>query len=109
MIKSGELKHRIQIYSPPTGIDSRGRSTGDWNKVAEVNAHLKTLSGDEAVLARQLVSRATHQIKLRYQRKFTLSPKHEIRFRGRRFSIGHVENVEEENVEWIATAIEDVN
>ena len=111
--KSGALRHRVTIKRPPRkgdpdSRDSRGRRSGKWVEIGRANCEIITLSGTEAELAKQLVATATHQVRLRVRRSFTLTSKHRFEFRGRVFHIGHVDDEDQLGVWWIATVTEEV-
>lgn len=99
----------MTIKKPPakaTGRDSRGRQKGDFVEVGKANAKIKPLSGTESETARQLVATATHEITLRVQRKIQLTTKHQFEFRGRVFDIGHIQDTDELQAEWVCTVTE---
>ena len=97
MIEAGRLRHEIQIQEPPLGRDSRGGRSGEWETGARVKGEIKGLTGSEVETARQLVSKATHQVTIRHIRRFQLTTKHRMVFRGRVFNIGDIKNVGELN------------
>ncbi len=87
-------RHRVDIYLPSTSVDSRGQRTGaDDLKLEAVPAEITTLTGRQLEVARQVVSNATHQVKMRWP-GFTLNTKHYLQFGTRKLQIGHIDDSE---------------
>jgi len=96
----GKLRHRITFQRQEDTKDNAGRIVGNWIDVRTCSAEIITLSGNEAEIARQLIASATHRIRIRATRVIQLTTKHRISFRGRIFSIGHIDDVEQMRV-WL--------
>ena len=97
MIPAGKMRFQVTIERPSEARDSYGRSVDEWEFVCKSWAAIVPLSGTEAEDARQYVATATTMIKLRYRRKFKLTTKHRIVFRGRGYQIGYIKNIDELN------------
>jgi head-tail adaptor len=73
-IPAGHMRHRVVIKrhkldAGTTAYDSFGlvsASSTAWDTVATKRAHIEALSGNEAVLARQLYANATYRVTLDY-------------------------------------------
>ena len=63
---AGDLRHRVQIYSPTETRDAHGGVTVTWTLVAVRFGNVVPLSGRELVNAQQVASDATHKVTLRY-------------------------------------------
>lgn len=102
-VKSGDLRHRLTVQEPPTERDKRGRRDKDaaWSQVGKLWGNVKTLSGDEREIARQLVAQATHRVTVRRPRQYSLESTHRFLFRGRVFSIGFIDDVDELGAELV--------
>lgn len=93
-IPRGELRHRVQVLSPSDDqtLDARGQRVETFEACGTRPAAFKTLQGLELLDARKLYSVATSQIEMDYWEDLTA--KHRLKFKGRTFSIGHVDNVD---------------
>ena len=101
-------RHLVDVYLPSTTVDSRGHRTGaDTLKIENVPAEIETLSGRQLELSRQIVSNASHLVKLRYV-GFDLTTKHYLKFGSRTLHIGHIDDAEQIGREFTLTCEEDV-
>jgi SPP1 family predicted phage head-tail adaptor len=103
-IRAGELRHVVVLQTedkvedgyggwqpnPPPAGDGSG-----WKDVATVHASIQPLSGQEALVARQLQDTVTHKVVMRYRAGVTA--KHRLRFGTRLFNIREVRNIDERN------------
>ena len=96
-MRAGTLRHRVTIQRDDGVVGSRGQRVPDWTDVEIVSASIETLNGNEAELAHQLVPTAMHKITVRWNCNVTT--RRRFKFGSRIFHIGHVENVEERNVQ----------
>ncbi len=68
------FRHRVQIQTQTAGstsAGSRGQKQKTWETVAIGQASIKQLTGEEAVVAKQLDARATHDVEMYYNSKVT--------------------------------------
>ena len=109
MRPAGKKRFRLDIQKPPTERDAFGRPTGDWTTVAgSIPAAIRTLSGNEVEVARQLVAKATHMVNIGFLHKLTVTTKHRFKFGDRIFNIGHVDDVDELKLELDCLVSEDL-
>ncbi len=104
-IRAGDLRHRVAIQSRASGKGTRGQATGAWSTIATVPCSIKTLAGREAEQANKLVAAATLKVEMRYYAGLTV--KHRLLFGSREINIGHVDNVEEQNIQHVLLCAED--
>lgn len=79
----GKLRHKIQLQSPPTELDSLGRKIrdADWTTYRKPWAEVRELSGREVELAHQIHALASHLVTVRFSA--TIKEQHRVLFRGR--------------------------
>jgi len=81
-----KLRHRITIQQPTITRGDRGAEVLAWNDVAVVYADIRTVGGQEQVLASQLeVATLLHTITIRYRTDIT--PKMRVKWGGRVFGV----------------------
>lgn len=107
-VDAGDLDKRIDIEQRTddgTVKDSRGHPVRTWDVYrTNVACKIETPNAGKIEKTRQLVPTATHVITMRYR---TLSEEtHRLNYKGRLFSIGHQEDVEEQHVRLILTVTE---
>lgn len=103
-MKSGELRHRINLQSKTATRDSFGAETIAWKTERTIWASIKPLSGSEYFLAQQVQADVTHQIRIRYFEG--IRPDWRIVFGTRIFDIKSNINLDERNNEMILMAKE---
>lgn len=103
-MRSGRLRHTIEIVSIGEIRDDMGGFTEGETLLAEMRAEIKAISGNEKFMANQRYSEATSQIRCRYVSG--VSTKCKIRFGSRTFDIVDAQNRDEKNVELIIIAKE---
>jgi SPP1 family predicted phage head-tail adaptor len=82
----GRLRHRITIQEPAITRSDRGAELLSWSDVAVVWADIRTVGGQEQVLANQLeVATLLHTITLRY--RSGLRPKQRVVWGERVFAV----------------------
>lgn len=107
-MRAGPKRHRVDIKLPSTTQGTRGQRTGDSTTKAErVQCSIQTLAGRELEIARQVVSNATLEVRMRWP-GFDVTTKHFLQFGTRTLNIGHVNNVDQLNHELILTCGEAV-
>ncbi len=77
---AGNLRHRITIQSRSAAVGTRGQSTEAWSTVEKRWAEVTDLSGRELEQARQINASASHRVRIRGPRSYTLTTKHRIVF-----------------------------
>lgn len=94
-VRPGKLRHRIEIYTPPTGAtkNSYGEWTDGFTLAATRWGSVETLSGSEAVRAAQVQSTATHKVTLRFFDGLT--PRHRLKHKTRTFEINRISDTAE--------------
>lgn len=105
-MRSGRLRHKIQIITISNVRDEHGGSSEGETLLTETMAEIKPISGSERFMSNQTFAEATAQILCRYIAGVT--PKHKIKFVDRYFDILGVQNKDERNIELIIIAKETV-
>jgi SPP1 family predicted phage head-tail adaptor len=104
-LMAGRLRHQIDIVRPSGAQDDTGGPVGTTTVVyAGVWATIEALSGTEQLAAGQFVSRATHQIVIRYLDGIDTSM--HVVFQGRRFIVQAVLNPDERTKALVLECIE---
>lgn len=108
-LPSGRMRHRVtikqhKIEAGSTAYDSYGQvsaSTTAWTTVATCRAAIEVLSGDEAVLARQIYANARYRVTVDYNTAIatTGGSRRALAHGTRMLYIGGVVNPDEENVQ----------
>ncbi len=83
LVSAGELDRWVAIESPPAepGSDDHAEPADRWRVICETWAAVKPLSSREQLLARQVVSSATHKVRIRWRPGITATMR--IAYRGR--------------------------
>ncbi len=106
-MRSGLLRHRIDIETKTTTRGDRGLNTDTWSALhSTVPASVVTLSGRELELARQLVAEATDVVTIRYYSG--IDTKARVKFGTRYLQIAHINNVDNRDIELQLTCTETV-
>ncbi len=66
-MRTGALRQRLKLQSPPTVADGMGGINGAWTDVATVWGQIEALAGTERLQAGQVTADLTHEIIIRYQ------------------------------------------
>lgn len=108
-VPAGELRHLVTIKEHKidigtTAYDTFGQvsvSTTAWSTAISTRAKIEQLSGDEAVVARQIYPNATHRITVDYNSTLasTGGSRRAVVFGSRYLHIGAVLNPDLENVQ----------
>lgn len=96
-MRSGELRHRIELLVDASTPDGMGGFTGGMTTFARVWAKIVPLRGRAFMEAKAAQSEVSHRIEMRYMDGITAAMK--VRFEGRLFSIDAVLNIGERNRE----------
>lgn len=99
---AGEFRKSVSILKPPldSDLDEQGQKAGPFRKcLFEIPANFLTLGGRELESARALYAEADHVITIDYSEGIHERDRVELDGTGRQFHIGHVKNVDEEDVE----------
>lgn len=106
-IRSGRLRHRIEIQKRTDTRNEQGGVIRAWTKVAKRKAAIIPLTGKEFLEAQQTENQVTHQVELRYYDG--LDPKeHRFLWDSRALNIQSVLNIEERKRKTVAMCKEDV-
>lgn len=108
----GRLRHRLTIQVNTPSYASTG-TTDSWAAVSDaysdggvVWGRIDRLRGYEAVEARQVNSRTTHRVTIRYNS--SLTPKHRLLFGSRAFYVTGVVDIDERNAVQVVDCWEEV-
>jgi len=105
-MKAGKLRHRVTIQSKTTTRNERGINRETWSALhSSVPAEIVTLSGRELEQARQLVGTATTAVRIRFYANVTKECR--IVFGSRVLTIGHIDNVDQRDIELVLTCSEE--
>lgn len=98
-IQAGKLRHKVQIQrnSGEGTYGDHGETTENWVKDYDAWAEIKTLTGRELELARQVYPTATHQITMRFDSRLG-NTRHRIAHGPKAFNIDHIEDVDQRNI-----------
>lgn len=103
----GELNRRVKVERPTSTLDGYGAEIKAWVEVGTYWAKVETLSGREAVNAKQIKAEVTHKVTMRYIRSGVpgvplINPSQRINYFNRVFNILWLVNPDEANVElWV--------
>ncbi|MHB8100372.1 MAG: head-tail adaptor protein [Sulfuricurvum sp.] len=103
-MRSGKLRHKIQILTISGTQDNYGGLSEVETLLNETMSEIKPIGGGERFMSNQVFPEATSQILCRYVPGVTT--KHKIKFVDRYFDILNVQNKDERNVELIIIAKE---
>lgn len=94
-MRLGPLRHRVTIQFEERNEDGYGGHLPNWLDLYTVFASVDPLSGQEAVVARQLQDTVTHKVVMHY--RAGVKPAMRLRFGTRTFNIREVRNPGERN------------
>lgn len=97
-LHAGALREPITIQRKVSVSDGMGGQAISWTDLATVRAHVKPLSGREALQAMQLQASITHRIYMRY--RADLLPSDRLVMRGQPLQIRAILNMEMRN-QWL--------
>ena len=96
-LRSGDLRHRVTLEAEQRTADGGGGfEPPTWVPVCTDWASIEPLSGQEALVARQLQDTTTHKVGMRYRDGIKAAMR--VKFGERFFNITEVRNIEERNV-----------
>lgn len=93
--RAGDLRHRVTLQQETRVEDGYGGFTVTWADVATVWAGIQPISGNEALVARQLQDSITHKVVMRYRAGVVAAMR--LKFGTRVFNIREVRNFDERN------------
>ena len=94
-MRSGELRHRIELLASTSVSDGMGGSTSGWSIFATVWSKIVPLRGRAFMEAKAAQSEVSHRIEMRHMKGVNAAMK--VRHDGRIFSIDAVLNIGERN------------
>jgi len=98
-VKLGPMRQRVTLQSFTVSTwDSYGEEQKSWSDVGTYYAEVLTLSGREAVNAKQICAEATHLVRIRWIGP--VDPSQQFLWGGRTLHILHVNNVDNRNREY---------
>ena len=101
-MRAGTLRHSVTILRPALALGTRGQQNGGDEAIAgNVACSVETLSGDEAIQARQIFASATLRVRMRGNPALKLTTKDKLRFKERILNIGSINNVKEVGREYV--------
>ena len=66
-MRSGLLRHKVQLQKPAKSRDSYGGESVTWTSDSALWVQIHPMRGDEYFDAQNVQSKATHKIRMRYQ------------------------------------------
>ncbi len=106
-MRTGALRHKIEIQAFIITEDELGNQTEEWAKVAEAWAAVEPVSGKEYWAAAAAQAEATIKVTMRAP-GVEVGPSNRIIFDGRTLEVESVINVEERNRELVLMCREKV-
>lgn len=104
-MRAGKLRHRVDVETFTSSTGDRGQEQGSWGALySNVFASIETLNGREREQAQQLIAEADTKVVLRYHSG--ISTEDRITFNNRIFNIGHINNIDQRNIELVLTCTE---
>jgi SPP1 family predicted phage head-tail adaptor len=104
MVRSGRLRHRVQLQSRDTAtVDAAGQVTGGWSTFRTCYAEVMGTGGAEKFRGQQVSATATHLVQIRYPAAGTFpTPEHRVVFDSRNLNIETVKRDEmHQQVVWL--------
>jgi SPP1 family predicted phage head-tail adaptor len=98
-LRTEQKPHQVTIQERGAGTSGRGQPSGAWANLAAdptIWVGIKPLSLRQVELANQVFSEATHLVEADY--RSDLVKEQRLQFGSRYFYIGHVKDIEEQNV-----------
>jgi SPP1 family predicted phage head-tail adaptor len=94
-VRTGQLRHTVQIQSVTLTDDGMGSPTESWATVTggTVRAEIWSLRGEERLAGERLEARVTHRVRMRYFAGLTAA--HRLVFGSRTFRIRFVNDVDQ--------------
>lgn len=97
-MRSGRLRHSVQLQSPAGSRNAVGERTTTWSTVQTVWAGIEPLRANEVIAAAQSQMNITHRIVMRYDSSIAgITHGWRILFGSRVFDIQGVRNIDEKN------------
>jgi SPP1 family predicted phage head-tail adaptor len=84
-MRAGRLRDVVTLQRRTNTADGAGGYVESWNDLADVWAHVKSISGKEVFVSGQLQNEVTHRVLIRYYSG--LKPNDRVVFEGRNFRI----------------------
>lgn len=106
-MRTGLLRHRVEIQALTVTEDEIGNQVEEWVKVAEAWAAIEPIQGNEKLTAAYMQAETTHKVTMRPP-GIEITPAHRIIFGSRIFEIESVINVEERNRELVLMCVEKI-
>lgn len=103
-VQVGELKHRLTLQFEDPQPDGQGGYTPIWTDLGVVWASVQPISGQEALVARQLQDSITHKVRMRWRPNVKAAMR--LKWGTRLFNIRKVSNLDEGNV-WLELRCEE--
>lgn len=91
-----KFRQSVTFQSPPSAVDSRGQSSGDWTNEATRRAEVKRLTGRDRETAGQLYEQSTWKVTIWYE-STSFANDWRISWGSRTLEIGNINNVDEQN------------
>ena len=110
-MRSGTLRHRVEIQVQTDTSDGMGGFTNTWNEafgMSSVPAAIWPLKAAERMDAMKLELQITHKIRVRYRPEITSKMRIYWRDRDRTFNIVSMLNPDERNIMLEIMAVEEV-
>lgn len=104
-MKVGPMRQRVTLQTLTKSKDRYGQEIEVWTTVNTYWAEIVTLSGREAVNARQIKAESTHRITMRYEGT-VIDETMRFLFNSRVLKVSWVNNVEQRNREYLILCTE---
>ncbi len=94
-LRSGKLRHLIEIERPFTTHDPEGYARKEWQLLAKTWASIEPIKGEEYFAAAAVQAATTHRVTMRVLPSITVKPWDRLVFKGRILEIEAVMDTEE--------------
>lgn len=100
-MRAGKLQNRIEVQVATETRDEHGGVTETWDTVVKRWVDIRPLHGRELMLAQQVNSQVTLQVRMRYDKGLTLTSGYRLKHGDRILNIESIVDVKEQNREWL--------
>ncbi len=100
-MKRPRRNSHIFFETRSTEQDAAGQPLNVWEKIGEGWAKIRSFGGSESIGASGEHQQRGHEITTAYQPRLQLTPSERIRYGDRYFGIESIQNIDEDNRDWL--------
>jgi len=97
-MQAGKLRHRVTIQQPIRTVSASGEETVEYYDERYTQASINALNGSAAERSRQLSPEASHLIRIRVNKNFTVTTMTRVKFGSQIYDIKFAEDVMERGI-----------